>query len=140
MKKRIKLFEQFLRESEEMQDRTDFTDEMVAEYKEMIEDGTSHEDAVANLCSKHNADVDEIETTLREGGVDLPPSEPAEMNEGKFKEIDSIAQECDTKEEFLSKVKAYLAGNAADPKVADNAEELENLAAPYFNEDGTKKD
>lgn len=64
-------------------------------------------------------------------------SEP--VNEGAFKEIDIIAQECENKEEFLTKVKEYLSKHAADPKVADNAEYLEELAAPYFNEDGSKK-
>lgn len=65
-------------------------------------------------------------------------SEP--VNEGAFKEIDIIAQECENKEEFLTKVKEYLQQHAADPKVADNAEYMEELASTYFDEEGNKKE
>lgn len=62
------------------------------------------------------------------------------VDESKMSEIDIIGQESSTKEEFVASVKDYLKKHAANPAIADDDAAIEDLAKPYFNEDGSKKE
>ena len=68
-----------------------------------------------------------------------PIKESIELNEGIFGEIDIIGQESETKEEFKKNVKDLLKKRAADPKVANDDNYIEELASTYFDEEGNKK-
>jgi len=66
-------------------------------------------------------------------------TDDTDANEGKMAEIDLIAQESDTKDEFRTKLKDYIRDNAANKDMADDEESIDKIVSSYFNEDGEKK-
>ena len=60
------------------------------------------------------------------------------LTEGMFSGIDLIAKQSKTKEQFISKLKAFVKRNAADPSVAEDKEFLRQMSDLYFTVSGEK--
>jgi hypothetical protein len=60
------------------------------------------------------------------------------LTEGMFSGIDLIAKQSKTKEQFISKLKAFVKRNAADPSVAEDKEFLQQMSDLYFTVSGEK--
>ena len=59
-------------------------------------------------------------------------------NESKMSEIDIIGKEAETRDAFKKELKDFLKKNAADPRIADDENAIDQMADTYFDKEGNK--